>query len=96
MIDTTETEGIVAAEPTPVHIRRGGQDVHADPYPVRLIAHPLDAAATRQVATVIALPDTPLGLHAELRTAAGARWRVVYVEPVYERGRLEAVAVRVE
>ena len=45
MIDTTETEGIVAAEPTPVHIRRGGQDVHADPYPVRLIAHPLDAAA---------------------------------------------------
>ena len=96
MIDTTETQGIIAADPTPVHIRRGGQDVHNDAYSVRLIAHPLDAAATRRVATVVALPDTPLGLHAELRTAAGARWRVVSLEPVYERGRLEAVAIGVE
>ena len=95
-MDTTETQGLIAADPTPVHIRRGGQDVHSDAYSVRLIAHPLVAAGTRQVATVIALPDTPLATQAELRTAAGVRWRVVDLEPVYERGRLEAVAVRVE
>ena len=93
-MDTSETEGIIAADPTAVHIRRDGQDIHAAPYTVRLIAYALPADATRQVATVIALPDAPLTIGVELRTGAGARWRVVAAETVWTRGRREAQAVK--
>ena len=93
-MDTAETEAIIAADPTAVHIRRGGLDAHGDPYTLRLLAYPPAAEAGRAVATLIALPDTPLADGAEVRTAAGARWRVVFLERDWTRGRVEAVAVR--
>ncbi len=61
---------------------------------MRLLAYAQPPEAGLAVATVIALPDTPLADGAELRTAAGARWRVVFLERDWTRGRVEAVAVR--
>ncbi len=96
-IDTTETEAIIAADPTPVHVRREGLAIHPDPYEVRLLPYPVAeelADAAPELATVIALPGTPLTRETELWTAAGERWVVLGAATLWDRGRVEAAAVK--
>ncbi len=98
-IDTSETEAIIAADPTPVQVRREGLTIHPDAYQVRLLPYPVAeelAEVAPELATVIALPWTPLTRGSELRTEAGECWVVLRAATLWDRGRVEAAAAKAD
>ncbi len=76
-MDADAIRALIDADPTAVHIRRGGRDLHADPYTVRIIAPPTPDEISRPLAALIALPDLPLAIGDEVRAADGRSWVII-------------------